>query len=232
MGEQHPGNEYIVETPDDEMSEQCLDSVTTTPSELELEPDEPDPRSLITNCYEQLNYPASTIQNLHLQVARKPIPEGKTDYQGMLEKVAVWNSPEVTHRILCSLMRHFEATDTRVARFRASIIFSLTNDECAWPVVEWKEEDDTEAIAIFYVDETAPSDVCSWLMHYGRGILEDSKEGMRWEKTSIAWSVGDMDHLKSLFKAAQHLLGILKWPTEDMLRLYCKTEGGPLLPEK
>lgn len=232
MGEQHPENECVMETPDDEMSEQWLDSVTTTPSELEVEPDESDRLSIITNCFEQLNYPASTIQNLHLQVAQKPIPEGKTDYQGMLEKVAVWNTPEVTNRILGSLMRYFKATETRVTRFRASIIFSLTNDDCAWPVVEWKEEDDTEAIAIFYVDETAPSDVCSWLMHYGRGILENSKECMRWEKTSITWSVGDMDHLKSLFKAAQHLLGILKWPTEDMLRLYCKTEEGPLLPEK
>ena len=214
------------------MSEQSLDSVTTTPSELEVETDASDRHDLIANCFEQLNYPASTIQNLHLQVAQKPIPEGKTDDKGMFEQVAVWNSPEVTRRIMCSLQRHFKATDTRVTRFRASIIFSLTNDDCSWPVVEWKEQDDTEVIAIFYVDETMPSDVCGWLMHYGRGIVKDSKEDMRWEKTSIAWSVGDMDHLKSLFEAGQHLLGILQWPTEDMLRLYCKTEEGSLSSEK
>src|SRR5204863_3343085 len=135
--------------------------------------------------------------------------------------VAVWNTRKVTRRILSSLQRYFKATDTYVTRFRASVIFSLTNDDCAWPVVEWKQEDDTEVIAIFYIDETAPSDVCGWLMHSGTGIIEDSKEGMRWEKTSIMWRVVDMDHLKSLFEAAQHLLGILQWPTEDMLRLYC-----------
>lgn len=232
MGEQYPENEFTMETPDDDTSEQDLDSMTTTPSELEVEPDASDHRDLIANCFEQFNYPASIIQSLHIQVARKEIPEGKVDYQGMFEKVAVWNSPEVTRRIMCCLRRHFSVTDARVTRFRASIIFSLTNDDCAWPVVEWKEEDDTEVIAIFYVDETAPSDVCSWLMHYGRGILRDSKVDMRWEKTSIAWNVGDMDHLRSLFEAAQHLLGVLRWPTEDMLRLYCKTEEGSLSREK
>ena len=225
MTEQLPEDVSTMESLDDNMSEQSFDSVTTTPSELKVEPDTSDRRDLIAIVLEQLNYAASTIQNLHLEVARKPIPESKTDYEGMLEKVAVWNSPEVTRRIMCSLMRHFHATNTRVTRFRASIIFSLTNDECAWPIVEWKDEDNTEVITIFYVDDTAPSDVCGWLMHYGGGIHEDPKEDVRWEKTSIVWSVRDMDHLKSLFEAAQHLLGILKWPTEDMLRLYCRTRS-------
>lgn len=150
----------------------------------------------------------------------------------MYEKVSVWTTPEVSRKIVSSLQKHLSTTDAHVTRFRASIIYSMTNDECAWPVVEWTENDDTEVIAIFYIDEDAPSEACSWLMHYGVGILEDSKNGMRWENTYISWSVGDMDHLKSLFEAAQQLLGVLKWSVHDMLQLYCKRDLGNLSSEE
>ena len=160
MGEQPSESEYPRETPYDDTSEHSLDIATTTRPELEGQPVKSDDLDSIINCIEQFNYPASAIQNLHLQVAVKPIPEGKTDYEGILEQVAVWNTSEVTRRIMCSLQRHFKATDAQVTRFRASLIFSLTNDDCAYPVVEWRQEDDTEVIAIFYLDEIVSSDVC------------------------------------------------------------------------
>lgn len=187
---------------------------------------------IVANCFQQFTVHACVIQNVHILCTRKAIPEGKTDVETMLALVSVWTTPTRARKIVSSLQKHLTATNAIVTRFRASIIYSLTNDDCAWPVVEWTENDDTEAIAIFYIDEEAPSEVCSWLMHYGVGIVGDSPKSLRWEKTYISWCVGDMEHLRSLFEAAQQLLGVLKWSVKDMLQLYCKRDLSNLSKEE
>ena len=179
---------------------------------------------------EQFKGLASVTGRLHLQLVRKAIPEGKTERRSILDKVSVWTDPDVAHRITCSLERRFKATEANVIRFRASIILSLTDDEWTWPIVEWTESDGLEVVAIFYIDEDAPSDVCGWLMHTGKGFIENpEKKSMRWEKTSISWSVGEMDHLQSLFEALLQLSTVIQWPTADMLGLYCETEDSDTL---
>ena len=174
-------------------------------------------------CFKQFKGLESILRKLHLQLTRNAILEGNTDMQSIWDKVSIWTDPDVSRRITCSLNRHFKATNATITRFRASIIHSLT-DEWTWPIVEWTEIDGSEVVAIFFIDEDAPSDVCGWLMHTGRGLIENPEDGAsRWEKTSIDWNVGEMEDLHSLFEAAEQLWGILQWPTQDMLRLYCGT---------
>ena len=81
-----------------------------------------------------------------------------------------------------------------------------------------------EVMAIFLLDDEGT--VCSWLMHRGCGAADATEDGNRWKSTSVSWCVGEIGHLKSLFEAAQHLLGILQWTPEDILNFYCKSDLG------
>ena len=109
--------------------------------------------------------------------------------------------------------------------FRVSVLFAFLDDDRSWPVVEWKQGTDTEFIALFHFDDTlCRPEVCSWLVHYGSGILPEPTDEARWTVTSIAWGVTDMSHLKTLFGAAQHFLGILEWSPKVALNLYCAAD--------
>ena len=137
--------------------------------------------------------------------------------------ISSWVSESQARRILQTLEHRFQQNNAHVTAFRASVVYSFTNERCSFPVIEWREGMDTEVMAIFLLDDQGT--VCSWLMHYGYGT-NTSGDGGRWRSTSISWCVGEIMHLKSLFEAAQHLLGILQWKPEDILNFYCKRDLG------
>jgi hypothetical protein len=105
--------------------------------------------------------------------------------------------------------------------FRASVVHQLTGDEQAWPVLEWREGDDTEVVTIIDVEDEDKPETVSLLMHYGIGI-NNSPGWNRWSRTSLVWNVTEMLVLKTLFQAAQHILGILELPKADATKLYCQ----------
>ena len=108
--------------------------------------------------------------------------------------------------------------------FRATVVYPLINNENSWPVVEWKEDEDTEVIAIFHIqNEPDGVDACSWLMHSANGVHTEENATSRWKRSSIEWSVRQLGHLKTLFGAAQHVMGILEWSVADALPLYCQS---------
>ena len=174
-------------------------------------------RQTIANCLEAIRPHASALENLHERVSKNPLDATKNDFPSMQDMISTWVDPEITICILSSLP---QLGTTEISGFRASVIYSLTDDDSAWPVLEWREGTDTEVLAILYVDDD-DAEVCSWLMHYGVGQGKGTK---RWQKSWISWSVGEIGHLKSLFGAARHLLGVLGWSVDDILKLYCKRD--------
>ena len=82
-------------------------------------------------------------------------------------------------------------------------------------MVEWLEGYDREVLAFF---KTLDGDVpCSWLMHHGVGLRRSGPR--RWDRSSLAWAVTDIGHLKELFEAVQHTLGLLQWSQMDLMKL-------------
>ena len=104
--------------------------------------------------------------------------------------------------------------------FRLTRVHSLLNDDQSWPIVEWKEVDDTKVMAIFHLEDKEDSESGNWLMHQGVDMRADGEVGFRWEKSSIDWNVSKISILKLLFQVAQHTLGILQWPQDDAIQLY------------
>jgi len=165
----------------------------------------------------------NVIERLHRRcVSENPVPSRAiVDPNTMLEKISEWVEEDVAEGIVYALLEYYRSNCVKVTGFRASFVDSLVNNECFWPVVEWREGDDVEVIALFYVDVDTVPETCGWLMHRGEGITDGKVDGRRWRSTSTSWRVSEMSHLKSTFQGALHLLCILEWPVFDMLVLYC-----------
>lgn len=102
-----------------------------------------------------------------------------------------------------------------IMAFRALVIYHMTESRQSWPLLQWKE-DGVDVIVIFDLDKEKPEN-CSWLMGRitGKGLSA---------RVSLAWNVQDMSTLKTLFQAAQQLVGILEMPKNDAVKLYCEGE--------
>jgi hypothetical protein len=167
----------------------------------------------------------SSLNKLHHRLVKQRLPEGPVTYETIFDAISEWTTSERALIIAKSLWKYFETQHIHVTAFRVSILFAFLNDDRSWPVVEWKEGNDIEVLALFHFDDKSRNPgVSSWLVHHGDGILSDPTDDARWTKTAMAWGVTDMSHLKILFGAAQHFLGILEWPPEVALNLYCAIE--------
>jgi hypothetical protein len=118
--------------------------------------------------------------------------------------------------IVARVLRSLQSTSTVMRRFLVSIFYPLGRNDHSWPVVQWIEGEDTEALAIFEVDVV--TNVCSWIIH--RGFRVDNQSA--WNQASVEWTVTNISQLKTLFHAAQHLLGILQWSNADSENIYCE----------
>lgn len=121
------------------------------------------------------------------------------------------------------LENYIQSRNVHIDKFRASVVYPFVDNDVSWPILEWTEGRDTEVLAIFEIDFYSEAAECSWLMHHG--FESDLKlEDQPWKQTNVTWSVTNMSHLKTLFRVAQHILGILEWPAEDAHQLYCQED--------
>lgn len=93
----------------------------------------------------------------------------------------------------------------------------MTDNRESWPLLQWKRDND-DVLVLFEVDEEN-SGICSWLM-----CKMGEKDHL--SRLSLTWWVIDIATLKSLFQAAQHLLGIFEMPKNDALKLYGPSTAG------
>jgi hypothetical protein len=102
-------------------------------------------------------------------------------------------------------------------------VHPLDPDDFFWVVLEWREGESTDVLAIFHIEDEDDSDLCNSLLHYGFGGKSDESSARSWIRTSISWTVTGLGYLKTLFGAAQHILGILDMPVTDAMALYCES---------
>lgn len=108
-----------------------------------------------------------------------------------------------------------------IVSLRAWVIYSFSDQDESWPVVEWNDGINTSALAIFDFDDNG---FCSYVMYY-------SPRGNNYHG-SLVWMVSSLGCLNVLLQAAQHMLGILNWSKADAMKLYCETEASPCSKEE
>jgi hypothetical protein len=138
-------------------------------------------------------------------------------YTTILQTISSCTGPQVAAIIYREIQKHISPIEKGITALRALTIYPMTDGSQSWPILKWKEGD-ADVLVLFDVDEEN-SGLCSWLMckSGGKGHLSG---------LSLAWCVIDITTLKSLFQAAQHLLGILKMPKNDVLKLYGPSNKG------
>ena len=140
----------------------------------------------------------------------------------MLEATARFTTREIASKIMSILKAHWTKNDAKILRFRASVVYSLSNVDEYCVVVEWLEIDDVEVVAIFDIQNPK---CYSWLAHYAKlNTASCVKDAERWSDTRVYLEFESMPHLKTLFEACQNLAGVLQWPTKLIVRLYCRVE--------
>ena len=144
------------------------------------------------------------------------------DDNAMLEATARFTTHEIARKIMSILKAHWTANDAKILRFRASVVYSLSNVDDYCVVVEWLETDDVEVVAIFNIHNPKRY---SWLAHYAKLSSGGcGKDGERWSDTWAYLEFESMPQLKTLLEACQNLAGVLQWPIKDIVRLYCRVE--------
>jgi len=145
------------------------------------------------------------------------VPNG-FDYSRILSILFNKMGPEIALQITRSLHRHYLSNMAQITDVRATMIYNFKPEWTPWPVVEWREGDNTDVVAIFKVeDDVSP---CSYLMHCGVGSWQE--DGRHWMESSLVSLVSNFEQLKELFQAGQHIFGILQWSNVDLLALYCE----------
>jgi len=122
------------------------------------------------------------------------------------------------------LENYIAACHEHITGFKAGSV-KLLNDEESWPIVEWREGQDTEVLGMFKVaDQGVP---CDCLFHYGTG-----KDPKRWRQSVLSWQVSDTAHLAALFGVAQHVLGMLHWSEDNVVNMFLGAIPSEHTPEK
>jgi hypothetical protein len=170
------------------------------------------------------NPPRMILERLHARVAQTYRP----DFDAYIDQsaiVAISSSngiaPGVSLSMAQQILQCYASSDADITGLRVSRVYSFTDNNRFWAVLEWRIGIDTDVLAIFQIDNTDDSDSASnWLMHHGQGRNIKGTFDRRWVSTSVSWSVTSFGYLKSLFGAARHILGILELPARDSLTQY------------
>ena len=110
------------------------------------------------------------------------------------------------------LDQYFSSRKNAIIGLRASSIPASPNSHVFLPVVQWQEGVETEATAIFDVEE---SRICNALIHYGEGTTFQP-DGTRWRNRRVTWTVRNVDRLKALFVALMPAVGKQQWQEDNL----------------
>jgi hypothetical protein len=122
------------------------------------------------------------------------------------------------HLINQAIANHVKTEKAHVLGLRVAPVFFLRSEFQSWPLVEWTE-DRRDVLALFHFDhKDSKYRTYSWIMH--SGTRTESKQGVPWASASVSWDIGNLEHLKLLFRVAQNLLDILEWPIQESVLLY------------
>jgi hypothetical protein len=159
-----------------------------------------------------------TVHRLHLIFREIDLP-ALPDYCSTFDLISAVTGPTLAHSINKTLHDHLNLQQCQIVAFRSWVAYPFANEDQFWPLLEWRHVDGTQALAVFELDGD-DTDLCNYIVHFrfeeGNKMRQDGPI-----KSSLAWNVSEISQLKSLFKAVQHVLGLLELPVSDRKELYC-----------
>lgn len=158
------------------------------------------------------------VNQIHVQLSKLPLSGTSPDRpSSRFDALSARTGPDIARTIDKTLQTHLQLREARITSFRASVIYSFPNDDKSWPMLEWGEDNGSQVLAIFALDDDDMPESCSYIMHSAHSGAQS------WCPTDLTFNVSDFAVMKTLFQAAQHVLGLLQMPKEDAVMLYCET---------
>jgi len=171
----------------------------------------------------EIQFIANILTDLHCKVSWRELPDiyGPPTAETRKRLIAAVSHEDNATGVEACLQEYLASTGLWICRFRASMLYPFGQDDLAWPVLEWTDNQGGEALAIFETDVHPGPDICSWIMHRGLGRTNGQFEGRVWLHSELNWSVTGINILDTLVRAAQHLSGLLDWSHVDIQTIYC-----------
>jgi hypothetical protein len=116
---------------------------------------------------------------------------------------------DVILSIARTILERHHSTQSHIFGLRATMVYPLGEFDYCWMVLEWRENIDTDVLAIYLIDEDNEPGVYNWLMHTSQSQ----------DTTSISWTIRHIDYLQRLFEGVHHILGVLELSVADAVRL-------------
>jgi hypothetical protein len=116
---------------------------------------------------------------------------------------------DVIRPIARTILDRHRSTQRHIFGLRATMVYPLGEFDYCWMVLEWRENNDTDVLAIYLIDEDNEPGVYNWLMHSSQ--LQNT--------TSISWTIRHINYLQRLFEGVHHILGVLELSVADAVRL-------------
>jgi hypothetical protein len=162
----------------------------------------------------------NALRSLHQRVSRIPFHNQQqchvcTNPIQILSTISETNvPPDVLLSITRAVFHYHHSTQCHIFGIRATMVYPLGQFNYCWMVLEWKESDNTDVLALYLIDEENEPGVYNWILHRSRN-----------EATiTTSWMVIQIGDLKRLFEGVQHILGILELPFGDAIKL-CSRKG-------
>ena len=123
------------------------------------------------------------------------------------------------------LLTNVRKKNGRIDTLRATPVYVSSDD--GYLVVEWTETDNSKNLAIFHIEDQKACILSHQDLDCGKGNQKCVQCRLSWlmssiiktpengEKYRFTWSVCHLDHIRLLFRLAQHLSGVSQWSNED-----------------
>jgi len=104
---------------------------------------------LVMPLYAEVGVLATVLEQLRQQMSDPP----SVKQANILETVSCCTCPAVAAIVYPELQNQLRSKTTSIVAFRALMIYPMTDGEESWPMLQWKESDGREVMAIFDVDD-------------------------------------------------------------------------------
>jgi hypothetical protein len=170
--------------------------------------------------------PELASSSLYVDVDPDSHPEA-FNYEAIYNTLTANFSGRVANSIIQHLRRYEgnrEFTEPHpISNAHCFVLPSNTLHYDLWAGMLWNEGD-MEILQIYYIDEIG---FCNYLTHYGKGKYRTAN-GMWYSHSAIGWQVCDLENLRHLCVAAQHLTWTTLVRPQSHARVDRKTRAGTL----
>lgn len=169
------------------------------------------------------NFPLSLVAASPRSIAPSDLqrPTSCPDFHTIMNTLQYYGDQQRVLSIAYHLNKHFQSKNVRISGLRANPVRLFGEDKEPFSEAEWREGDDREGLALFRVPRDRGP--CSYLIHMknrSRRRVDQQRD-----QAEVEWWVTDLTHFKDLFRAAQHNLGLLNLPKEDLEKVFARNHS-------